>query len=67
MISFQVEEVFGCTNKELFRDYITFRGRIRPEFYCQPDVITYPKDQIFEINKRPECNKGDQVGQIVKN
>ena len=64
---FQTEEVFGYPNKELFTDYITFWGRIQPEFYCRPDVITDQKDQIFEINKQPECNKGDQVGQIVKN
>ena len=29
-------------------------------------VITDQKDKIFEKNKRPECNKGDQVGKNVK-
>ena len=63
---FQIEEVFGYTNKGLQMIKL-FRRRILPEFYCRPDVITDQKDQIFEINKRPECNKGDQVGQIFKN
>ena len=30
------------------------------------DVITDQKDKIFEKNKRPECNKGDQVGKMSK-
>ena len=37
------------------------------EFNCQPNVITDQRGNIFEKNKRPECNKGDQVGKIVKN
>ena len=30
-------------------------------------VITDQKDQILKKNKRPLSNKGDQVGQILKN
>ena len=31
------------------------------------NVINDQKDKMLEKNKRPESNKGDQVGQIVKN
>ena len=45
---------------------MNFSGEVYTQ-NCRPDVIVDQTDQIFEINKRPECNKGDQVGQIVKN
>ena len=38
----------------------------RAKLIADQNVINDQKDKMFQKNKRPESNKGDQVGKNVK-